>query len=111
SQITGRAGAEILPADPRLSGPLLAGLADPQAKRDQAGAGRTSTGGPGLGLECPPGGPPTALAASMAQHPTVDTEEELDRATAENDAEGNPVSCPAGVRGGCLAGLARLGWL
>ena len=77
----------------------LAGLADPQAEGNAAGPGRTAAGGSGGGVERPPGEPATAVAVAMVADPLVDAEEELDAAAAEDDAEGEPVSCGAGA--GC----------
>ncbi len=81
-----QAGAEILPTHPRLSGSLLARLADSQAEGNAAGPGGTAAGGSGGGVECPPGEPATAVAVAMVQHPLVDAEEELDAAAEEDDA-------------------------
>ena len=53
---------EILPTDPRLSGSLAAGLADPQTEGNPTRPGRTAAGGSGGGLERPPGEPPIAVA-------------------------------------------------
>ena len=105
------AGAEILPTDPRLSGALVAGLADPQAEGNAARPGRTAAGGSGGGVERPPGEPATAVAVAVVADPVADAEEELDAAAAEDDGEGGPVSCGAGL-GRCLdPGPARFGRL
>ena len=67
-----RSRAEILPTDPRLSGSLLAGLADPQAEGNAPGPGRTAAGGSGGGVERPPGEPATAVAVAMVADPLAD---------------------------------------
>ena len=100
-----QAGAEILPTHPRLPGAVAAGLADPQAEGNAAWPGRTAAGGSCGGLERSTGEPATAVAVAMAQHPLADAEEELDAAAAEDDAQGDAVSCGAGA-GGCV-----LSWL
>ena len=105
----GQAGAEILPTDPRLSGSLVAGLADPQAEGNAPGPGRTAAGGSGGGVERPPGEPATAVAVAVVQDPLADAEEELDAAAAEDDGEGGQVSCDAGL--GPSGGPGRsIGW-
>src|SRR6516164_568732 len=85
----------MLPTHPRLSGPFLAGLADPQAEGDQAWPSGTAAGGSCGRVERPPGKPATAVAAAMAQYPVVDTGEGLDTAAAQDDAQGDPASCGA----------------
>src|SRR5205823_5813651 len=101
----------LLPTDPRLSRSSATGLAHSQAKRNKAGAGRTVPGGSGLGLECLPGSPPTALAPAMVANPGARAEEGLDAAPAEDVAQGNPLLRLAGIGGGCFAELGRLGYL
>ena len=98
-----QAGAEILPTDPRLSGSLAAGLADPQAEGNAAGPGRTAAGGSGGGVERPPGEPATAVAAAMVADPLADAEEELDAAAAEDDAarRAGIMRCGAGCSSLC----------
>ena len=86
-----QARSEILPTDPRLSGSLAAGLADPQAEGNPPGPGGIAAGGSCGGLERPPGEPATALAVAVVPDPLVDAEEELDAAAAENDAEGGRI--------------------
>jgi serine/threonine protein kinase len=65
----------------------------------------------GRGVECSPGEPAVAVAASLAAHSLAHQEEELDTAAAQDDGQGQPVSCPAGVHRGGLADSARLGRL
>ena len=78
----------ILPAHPRLPGPLAAGLADPQAAGDPAGAGGTAAGGTGGALERQAREPPPAVRPGMGEHPAADEEEGLDRAAAPDDEAG-----------------------
>src|SRR5262249_18367610 len=111
SGCAGESGRALLPTHPRLSGAVLAGLADPQAEGDAPGPGRTHAGGSGGGVERPSGKPATAVAAAMAANLLADGEEELDAAAAEDDETSDPLPCGAGARGGGLAGPYRLGWL
>jgi hypothetical protein len=81
----------VLPAHPRLSGSLVAGMADPQAKGNKARPGRAVAGGSGSGVERSSGEPATAVAGAMDANPLVDREEELDVAATQDDAEGGPL--------------------
>src|SRR5262249_18285614 len=92
---TGAAG-QILPTHPRLSGAVLAGLADPQAEGNPPGPGRTAAGGSGGGVECPAGESPASLALAVVPNPLADAEAEMDLAAAQDDAEGDPLLCGAG---------------
>ena len=66
-------GRAVLPAHPRLPGPLAAGLADPQAAGDPARPGRAAAGGAGRALERQAGEPAPALGAGVGQHPPADS--------------------------------------
>jgi hypothetical protein len=96
---------------PRLSGSIVARMADPQAEGDSPRPSRTVAGGSGGGVERPPGESATAIAVAVVHYPVVGTEENLDAAAEEDDGEGWQVSCRAG-EGPCGGlGARRLGWL
>src|SRR5262245_32993669 len=95
SGCAGESGRALLPTHPRLSGAVLAGLADPQAEGDSPGPGRTAAGGSGGGVERPPGESPASLALAVVTNPLADVEAEMDLAAAEDDAEGEPLLCGA----------------
>src|SRR5262249_20569213 len=91
---------------PRLPRALPARLAHPQAEGDAPGPSRAAPGGPSCGVERPPGEPAVAVAAPVAPDPLADGEEELDAAATEDDGEGGPRPCRAGMprrraAGGC----------
>src|SRR5262249_58231423 len=88
-----------------------AGLADPQAKGNPAGPGRTAAGRPDGCLDCPPGEPPTAVALAMVQYSVVDAQKGLDTAAAQDDAEGDPLPCGTGCDCGRGPGPDWLGRL
>src|SRR5262249_26135265 len=111
SGCAGESWRALLPTHPRLSGAVLAGLADPQAEGDTPGPGRTAAGRPGGGVERPPGKPATAIAGAVVADQVADGQEDLDAPATEDDGQGGAVSCLAGVRGGGRAGLNRLGRL
>ena len=103
---------EILPTDPRLSGSLAAGLADPQAEGDEPGPGRTAAGGSGGGVERPPGEPPTAVAAGNGcRFGWLTQKKNWTPPPAEDDAEGDPLPCRAGAAAGraCWSALSATG--
>ena len=78
-------------------------------KETQAGPGGIAAGGSGSGVERSPGEPATAFAVAVVPDSLADAEKELDAATAEDDAEGDRLSCGAG--GSSLAALlALIGW-
>src|SRR5262249_52733424 len=92
-------------------GSLVAGLADPQAKRDETWPCRTTAGGPGVRLADPPRKEATALAAAMVANPLADSEAELDRAAAEDDAGGGSLLPASGLRRYGLPAPVALGRL
>src|SRR5262249_3871299 len=89
---------------PRLPRSLAAGLADPQAEGNETGPGRVAAGGPGGGVERPPGKPTTAIAISMAANSLAHQEKELDATAAQDDGQGDSGSCGADRDCGGAAG-------
>ena len=91
-----RRRSPVLPAHPRLPGPLAAGLADPQAAGDPPRPGRAAAGGTRRALERQAGEPAPALGAGVGEHPPADSSQGLDRAAAPDDAAGRPGAWLAG---------------
>ena len=61
--------AQVLPAHARLPGPVAAGLADPEATRDAAGAGRAAPGRSDRVVERPAGEPLLTCLVAVAGPP------------------------------------------
>src|SRR5262249_57356147 len=95
--VYGPGRCQVLPADARLPRAVAAGLADTQAKGDTPGPRGAPAGGSGGGGERPPGGSAPAVAGPVVANPLADSREELDLATAKDDAPGTPASCRAQV--------------
>ncbi len=89
----------LLPAHPRLPRAVAARLAHPQAKGDAARPGRIAPRGSGRRLDCPAGEPPAAVAVAVGEHSLLDAQEGLDGATAQDDAQGEPISPYVGAGG------------
>ena len=87
----------VLPAHPRLPGPLAPRLADPQAAGDPPGPGRAAAGRTGGALERQAREPPPALGPGVGEHPAADQEARLDRAAAADDAAGGSGARPEGT--------------
>ena len=64
----------LLPARPRLSGPLPARLADPQAAGDPSRTGGTAAGGTVGVVERQAREPPSTVRPGMGEHPAADQE-------------------------------------
>src|SRR5262249_37287418 len=67
-----RSRRAILPTDPRLPGPLPAGLADPQAAGDAERPGGVAAGGTVGVVECQTREPTPAIGPGMVEHPVAD---------------------------------------
>ena len=88
----GETGEQILPSDPRLPGPFAAHLADSQTEGNPSGPCRAAPGGTVGGLERQAGESTPAVAVGMGNDPTPDRQDDLDRAAAADDAQGEPVA-------------------
>ena len=99
----------ILPVDPRLSGPLSARLADPQAAGDPTRAGGATARGTLVALERQAREPPFAVFTGMGEYPAADQEAGLDRAAATDDEAGGVGSWAAIPRSSASTGLVDVG--
>ena len=104
--------SQVLPAHPRLSGSLAAGLADPQAEGNSPRPGGAETGGTLRPVERQTRKPPSADPLGMARHPHADRSEEVDLTAAGDDVQGDPVAsitiAIAACSGTLMAGLVAL---
>src|SRR5258708_720347 len=82
-------------------------MADSQAKGNTSRSGGIAAGGSGSRVERSTGEPPTAIAIAVVPDQVVDKEEELDAAATQDDGEGRPVSCDAGI---CGCGGPGISW-
>ena len=102
----------LLPAHPRLPGPLAARLADPQAARDPPGPGRAAAGRTRGALERQAREPPPAVALEWANIRLLTRRKDWTEPAAPDDEAGGPGPRLAGAGAGrrrCLllaAGLA-----
>src|SRR5262249_9919198 len=94
-------GWKVLPAHPRLSCPLVAGMADPQAAGDPARACRTQVGRAVGDLERQAREPAPAVGPRMGDDPNSDEEEGLHRTATPDVATGGTGSWDAGIGSRC----------
>ena len=100
---------QVLSAHARLPGAVPAGLADTEAARDAARAGRAAAGRADRLVERPAGEPLPASLVGVAGPPPAHAAARLDNAAADHDAAGRPPPRGVGRASGRRIGAAAPG--